>query len=61
MLLYLVKHACPDLTNATRELLKANDVVNPVAYKELLCVIKYVINTKNLELKIKTMGNANKP
>ena len=52
MLLYLVKHSRPDLANATRELSKANDHEIPVAYKELLCVIKYIISTKNLRLKI---------
>ena len=61
MLLYLVKHSCPDLANTTRGLSKANDGANPVAYKELLCVIKYILNTKNLGLKIEPMGNSNKP
>ena len=61
MLLYLVKYSCPDLANATRELSKANDSVNPVAYRELLYVIKYVIDTKNLWLKIKPTGNFDKP
>ena len=61
MLLYLVKHSWPNLTNATRELSKANDGANPAAYKELLCVIKYVLNTKKLGLRIKPMGNSNEP
>ena len=61
MLLYLVKHLCPNLANATRELLKANNGVHPAAYKELLCMIKYVIDTKNIGLKIKPMGKSNKP
>ena len=58
MLLYLVKHSCPNLANATRELPKANDGANPVAYKELLRVIKYVIDMKNLGLKIKPTRNS---
>ena len=61
MLLYLVKHSCPDLANRTRELSKAKNFANPVAYKELLWVIKYVINTKKLGLKIEPMVNSNKP
>ena len=61
MLLYLVKHLHPDLANMTRELSKANDGTNPGAYKELLHVNRYVINTKNLGLNIETMGNSNKP
>ena len=61
MLMYLIKHSCPNLANATRELTKANDGAHPVAYKELLHVITYVIDTKNLGLKIKCTGNSNKP
>ena len=61
MLFYLVKHSHPDLANATRKLSKANDGVNPAACKEILCVIKYVIDMKNLGLKIKPTGNFNKP
>ena len=53
MLLHQVKHSCPDLANTTRELLKANNCANPAAYKELLHVIKYVLDTKNLGLKHK--------
>ena len=59
MLLYLVKHLHPNLANATKELSKASNGVNPSAYKELLCMIKYVIDTKNLGLKIEPMGNSN--
>ena len=43
MLLYLVNHLHPNLANATSALSKANDGVNPAAYKELLHVIKYVL------------------
>ena len=61
MLLYLVKHSCPNLANTSRELSKTNSGVKPVAYKELLHVIRYVLDTKNLGLKVKPMGNSNKP
>ena len=61
MLLYLVKYLHPNLLNMTRELLKANNCVNPAAYKELLCVIKYVLNMKNLRLKNEPTGNSNEP
>ena len=59
--MYLVKHSCPNLANVTREVSKANDGANPAAYKELLHVIKYVIDTNNLGLMVKPMGNPNKP
>ena len=61
ILLYLVKHLFPNLANATRELSKANDSANPAAYKELLGAFMYVMKMKNLWLKIKNMGNSNKP
>ena len=60
MLFYLVKHSHPNLVNMTRELSKANNGANPVANKELLCVIKYVLGTKSLGLKIEPTGNSNK-
>ena len=44
MLLYPVKHSCPDIANTTRELSKATDGANPPTYKELLQVIKHVID-----------------
>ena len=61
MMLCLVKYSSPGLTNVIRELAKAYDGANPAAYKELLHMIKYVINTKNLGFKIKPMVNSNKP
>ncbi len=46
MLLYLVKHSCSEIANAVRELTKALDAPSAAAYKEMLRVIKYTINTK---------------
>ena len=60
MLLYLVKHLHPNLANRTRELWKTNNGANPAAFKELLCVIKY-LDMKNLGLKIEHTGNSNEP
>ena len=51
-LLYLMKYSHPNLANVTRELSKANDGANLAAYKELLCMVKYVLNMKNLGFKI---------
>jgi len=52
MLLFLVKHSRPDIANVTRELSKV--MMNPTlyAFKELRRVIKYVLDTKNLGLKL---------
>ena len=54
VLLYLMMHLRPNIANATKELSKANGSANPVAYKELLQVIKHVIN-------IKTLGSTSNP
>ena len=52
MLLFLIKHSRPDLCNAVRELTKCLDGPNEAAYKEMLRVIKYVMDTKDKGLKI---------
>ena len=51
-LLYLVKYSRPDIANAVRELSKALDGINEGAMKELKRVLKFVISTKDLALKI---------
>jgi hypothetical protein len=53
MLLYLVKHSRPDIANGVRELSKALDGVTPKAMQEMKRMIKYVLDTKDLALKIK--------
>ena len=52
MLLFLIKCARPDNANMTRELSKANNGAKPVAFKELLHLIMYVLDTKNFGLKV---------
>jgi hypothetical protein len=52
MLLYLVKHSRPDIANCVRELSKVLDGATQGSYKEMLRVIKYVLDTKTLGLKI---------
>ena len=61
MLLYLVKHKRSNIANATQELSKVNYDANPAAFCELLHVIKYVFNLKNLGLKLEPFEDANKP
>ena len=51
----------PGIANKTRELSRANDGANYAAFKELLCVIKYVLDTKRFGLKLEPTGNANIP
>ena len=57
MLLYLIKHSWPDITNATWELLKINDCMNQMVFLEMHHMIKYVLNAKDYELK----GNEKEP
>ena len=52
MLLYLVKYSRPDIANAVRELSKALDSPSYGAYKEMLRVVKFVLDTKNLGIKM---------
>jgi hypothetical protein len=46
MLLYLVKYLRPDIANAVRELSKVLDGSSEASFKEMLRVIKYVLDTK---------------
>jgi hypothetical protein len=52
MLLYLIKHSRPELSNPVRELSKCLSGPNEAAYKEMLRVIKYTLDTPNRGLKI---------
>ena len=52
MLLYLVKHSRPDIANAVQELSKVLNGATDAAFKEMHRVIKYVLDTKNMGLKL---------
>jgi len=60
MLLYLVKHSRPDLSNGTWELSKVMDKAMEGHMKELCRVIKYSLDTQNIRLKLKPEDNDNK-
>ena len=60
MLLYLVKQSTLDIANVTKKLSQSNDGANHAALKELLCVIKYVLDAKNFGSNLGPTGNANK-
>jgi hypothetical protein len=47
MLLYLIKFSRPDKSNAVRELSKCMDKAAYGTYWEMLCVVKFVLDTKN--------------
>jgi antitoxin component of RelBE/YafQ-DinJ toxin-antitoxin module len=51
-LLYLVKHSRPDISNPVRELTKVLDGATLTHWKAMIRVIKYVIDTKILPLKL---------
>jgi len=52
MLLYLIKHSRPDLSNAIRELTKVLDGATEAHWKAMTRVIKYVFDTKAYALKL---------
>jgi hypothetical protein len=52
MLLYLVKHSRPDIVNAVQELSKRMTGTNAAAFKELMRVIKFVLDTREYGLKL---------
>ena len=51
-LLYLLKHSHPDLSNAVQGLSKSMDGANMAQYKEMLHVLKFVVETKTSGLKL---------
>jgi hypothetical protein len=53
MLLYLVKHSRPEISNAVREISKVGDGATYGHWKQLMRTIQYVLNTKDIGLKIK--------
>jgi hypothetical protein len=52
MLLYLIKHLRPDLTNLVLELSKCMDGTSIAAYKEMIRVIRFVLDTIETCLKL---------
>jgi hypothetical protein len=53
MLLYLVKHSRPDIANSVRELSKVADDLTSAHWKAMTRLMKYVVNTESLGLKLK--------
>jgi hypothetical protein len=53
MVLYLIKHSRPDLANMVRELSKCMDGASIIAYKEMIRVIRFVLDTRDTCLKLK--------
>jgi hypothetical protein len=52
MLLYLVKHSRPDISNAVRELTKVLDGATYAHWKTLICTIKFVLDTRLYALRL---------
>ncbi len=50
VVLYLVKHSRPEISNSVRELSKVLDTSTETAYKEILRIINYVSETKTQDL-----------
>ena len=47
-----MKHSHPDIANVVRELSKVLDGANKAAFKEMHGIIKYVLDIRDLGLKI---------
>jgi hypothetical protein len=52
MLFCSIKYERPDLSNSVREMSKCMDKVMYGTYQEMLCVIKFALDTKEFCLKI---------
>ena len=52
MLLHLVKHSRPDIANGVRELSKGLVGPSEAAFKDMLRMIKFVLETKNKAIKL---------
>jgi hypothetical protein len=52
MLLYLVKHSRPDISNATRELSKVADGATEAHWNELLRAVKFTVTSKHKGIKL---------
>ena len=59
-MLYLTKHSRPDICNPVRELSKTMDAPAPVHLKEMHIVIRYVLSTKDYDLKLELWKNMKK-
>ena len=57
MFLYLVKYSHPDIVNPVRELSKALNGTIANAYKEMLRIIKFILDTRGIGLRIWSTGN----
>ena len=60
MLLFLTKFSRPDISNTVRELSKMNTCANEAHMKELLRLVKFVLDTRFWMLKYKVNGNLKK-
>ena len=56
MLLYPFKHSRPDIANCVRELSKVLDGPTELSYREMLHCVKYVLDLKDLGLRLKPNG-----
>jgi hypothetical protein len=57
MLLFLIKYSRPDLANVVRDLSKFMDAASHAAYKEILRVMIFVVDTKKYCLKMQPVDD----
>ena len=61
MLLYLFQHSKPEVANAVWELLKVLDGAKQAAFLKMHHVIKYILDLRNLGLKLEPSRNEKEP
>ncbi len=61
MLLWLVKHSRPNIANPVRELSKCLDGATEASFKQMLYIIKYVLDTKDMGLKMEPTRHQDGP
>ena len=61
MSLFLIKHSRPDIAKAVLKCTKVLDGATKYAFCEMLCIIKYVLDTKDYRLMIDPTYKKNKP
>ena len=51
-MLYLTKHSSPDIANAVHKLYKSMDGASKLQFREMLQVIKFILDTKDFSLMV---------
>ena len=59
LMLFLITFSCPDISNSVRELAKVNNGATQEKIKQIICAVKFVLDTRQKTLRFKTTENKN--